>query len=210
MTPDSPQTARRRLLTPFLALVPLLAACVLPQGGAGGGQTQSRSLLAGRVTIAAPAGYCIEPASVLERGDTALLLAGRCAGAGDRVPAVLTASVGAAGSAQGIDIAGNGRGLAAFFRSAPGRAALSRRGRAADVRVEEALGIEGAFLLRLADRGAAQAAPVAAESWRAVLPLDGRLVSLTVTGKAGGPVLGRDAGKALIADFVAATRRANR
>jgi hypothetical protein len=193
-----------------MLLVPLLAACVPPQGSSGGNQNQSRNLLAHRVSIAVPAGYCIEPASVLEREDTALLLAGRCAGAEERVPAVLTASIGTAGSAQGLDIAGNGADLAAFFRSERGRAALSRRGRAVDVRVEEALGIEGAFLMRLADFGATRAGPVAVESWRAVLPLDGRLVSLTVTGKAGGPVLGRDAGKALIADFVAATQRANR
>ncbi|MBT9244763.1 cation transport ATPase [Gemmobacter fulvus] len=189
----------------------VLSGCVVPPGGGAnsGAQPGRQAVLGGAVTLAAPPGYCIEPASRLEREDTAILLMGRCDGAADRAPAVLTGTVGAAGSGAGVDIAGGGPELAAFFRSERGRAALSRRGRARDVVLHEALGINGAFLLRLTDTGPGKGTLVQAQSWRAVLPLGGRLVSLTVAGTAAAP-LDRATGRKLIEAFVVATRAANR
>ena len=180
-----------------------LTACMTPaaQGRA--------SLLGGAVQVGAPEGYCPEPQSRMERGDSAILLIGRCAGSAAQAPAVLTVAVGAAGSGAGLDLAAGGAELADFFRSDAGRQALSRRGRAADVTVLEARRSGAAFLMRLRDRGPQGRAPVQAESWRAVLPLGGRMVTLTVTGPADAP-LDRDTGLALLQAFVAATLAANR
>lgn len=183
-----------------LAVLLGLAGCVMPGAGV--------PVLSGAVTLAPPQGYCIEPGSRLEREDTAILIAGRCAGEVARPAAVLTATVGAEGSGSGVDVTTGGAELAAFFRSTAGRKALSRRGRAADVQVLEAVGTPQAFLLRLTDRAPQRGAGVQAESWRAVLPLNRRLVSLTVTGPAATP-LDRAGGQALIRDFVAATIAAN-
>jgi hypothetical protein len=196
-----------RLPTLFAAAALLLAGCVMPATGPAGDYRQ-RVVTAAKVAVAAPTGYCIEPASVVERADSAVLLLGRCAGDATQDPAVLTASVGAAGSAAGLDVASGGRELAAFFRSDRGRAALSRRGRTGDVTVHQALGIPGAFLLRFEDRGA-RGATMQPESWRAILTLRGRLVSLSVTGVAGQGGLDRAEGRALLEAFVRAVQRAN-
>lgn len=183
-----------------------LAGCVAPQA------TGRASLFDGALTLAAPPGYCLEPGTTQQRAEGAILLFGRCAGQSQRAPAVLTAAVGAPGSGTGLAPATDGAALAAFFRSDAGRRALSRRGRAADVQVLEARGRADAFLIRLRDSGAARAAAagaVQAESWRAVLPLRGRLVTLTAAGPADA-ALDRDAGLALLSAFVTATVAANR
>lgn len=185
-----------------LGLCIALAACVLP--GAGGKALSRQKVLGGAVTMVAPQGYCVEPASLLERDDTALVLMGRCSGESVRSPAVLTAIVGTSGSGAGIDLAHGGPELARYFRSPAGRQALSRRGKAADVTVHQVLGIPGAFLLHLTDRGPGRQAPTQPDSWRAVLPLAGRLVTLTVTGPAESP-MSPEQGRALIESFVAAT-----
>ncbi|SEO00948.1 hypothetical protein SAMN04488103_110128 [Gemmobacter aquatilis] len=183
------------------AMMLALLGCVAPGAGV--------PVLSGAVTLAPPQGYCIEPGSRREREDTAILIAGRCADEAARPAAVLTATVGADGSGSGVDVTTGRAELAAFFRSTAGRKALSRRGRAADVQVLEAIGTPQAFLLRLTDRAPQSGTGVQAESWRAVLPVNRRLVSLTVTGPAAGP-LDREAGHLLIRDFVAATVAANR
>lgn len=189
-----------------LALAAGLAGCVLPGGG---GNPLSRvPVLGGAVTVVPPAGYCIEPASRLERDDTALLLAGRCTGQEALPPAVLVATVGAAGSGAGVDVVAGGAELAGFFRSDPGRAALSARGRAPDVTVLEARGNGEAFFLRFADAGRAGGGAVQPDGWRALFPVAGRLVSLSVSGTPAAP-LGRDGGYELITAFAAATRAAN-
>lgn len=178
----------------------LLTAAALAGCAAAGGGLRSRPVLGGAVTLAAPAGYCIDPGDVMEAGDSAVGLIGRCAG-GNAAPAILTATVGGAGSGRGV--AGSGEALAAFFASAEGRAALSRTGEARTVTVNEALAAGDAFLIRLTDTGA-----VPPEGWRAVLALRGRLVTLTVAGTPGAP-LDAAAGRAILDRFLAAIRRAN-
>lgn len=200
--------SKRRLAALILCL-PLLAACV-----AGGMPIRVQPVLDGAVRVAAPAGYCIEPGSAREQAGSAIVLMGRCTkGAGSaQAPAILTAAVGAQGS--GLDIAANGAELAAFFTSAQGRAAQSRSGRAATVQVLEAVAAGDAFLIRLTDTspdrdGAGAPGLGQPESWRAVLTLAGRLVTLSVTGTVQAP-LDRDAGRALLDRFVAAMQAANR
>lgn len=191
----------------------VLAACVPVQGSGptavAGRQIKVQPVLGGAIKVAAPAGYCVEPAAVLQQADSAIVLIGRCAGGTGqaRARAILTAAVGEAGT--GLGIAGSGAELAAFFTSEQGRAALSRSGRAKTVKVLEAVGSGDAFLIRLTDTSPNKDGPGQAESWRAVMGLKGRLVSLTVTGTVDAP-LDRDRGKALLDGYVAAMRAANR
>ncbi|WP_101341377.1 cation transport ATPase [Cereibacter azotoformans] len=156
--------------------------------------------LAEGVRVAAPSGYCIDREAETGLG---LVLIGRCEGVTDRPPAVLTATVGGPGS--GIDVAGRGQELAAYFQSEAGRRALSASGNPRHVQLLEAVGRGNAFLIRLRDSGG-RAAP---ESWRAVLTLNGRLVTLTASGTGKAP-LGRENGKSLISAFVDAMEGANR
>lgn len=195
---------RGTTLAPTL-LTCLLAGCVASGSGSG----RPVPVLEGDLRVAAPRGYCIDPSSRQEKDDSALLLAGRCAGETGAPPALLTATIGPAGSAIGIDPATDSAEIAAFFTSDRGRAAISRRGRAKDVTIAQMTEQSGALLLRLTDSGqAGNNAQVQAESWRALLPLDGRLVTLTVSGVQAAP-LSAEAGHRLIGDFATAMRRAN-
>jgi hypothetical protein len=178
----------------WLAALALLAGCVTS-----GNDIRSVALLDGAVTAVAPTGYCIAPAVGQRGADSAVVLMGRCRAGTEASPAMLTLSVGAAGSA-GAMTAG-GEALAAYFTSAPGRAALSRDGQAGDVVVLEAVSAGDAFLLHVRDR-------VVGDYWRAILGLRGRLVTLSVAGPEGQP-LEADKGRRLLDAAVAALKRAN-
>lgn len=180
-----------------------MAACVTGAPGRGGA---AQPILAGAMQLAAPAGYCIVPGSRLEQGDSALAIAGRCSTDATQPPAVMTATIGAAGSASGFESSGVAD-LAAWFRSPPGLEALSRRGRAADIRLDQVIGVGDALLLHLHDAGAEDGVEPA--SWRAVLPLRGRLVTLSAAGPADTP-LPTAQGRALIEAFADRMRSANR
>lgn len=172
-----------------------LAGCVAATGGG----IRSVALLDGAVTAAAPAGYCIAPGAGQRQADSAVVIMGRCSAAGTAVPALLTLTVGQAGSAGAM--AGGGEALAAYFTSVPGRTALSRSGRAGDVEVLSASGADGAFLLRVRDR-------MAGEYWRGLAGLRGRLVSVTAAGPEG-VTLDPAQGRALVEAALLALRRAN-
>jgi len=157
------------------------------------------ALLGGTVAVAGPRGYCVDPAATRETGDTAVVLMGRCKNALAVEPALLTMSVGPTASSGGL--AAGGAALTAYFTSPEGRAALSRTGRAADVSVIEALGVGDAYLLHLRDRAVG-------DYWRAVVGLNGRLVTISANGAQGAP-LSPAAGRALVDATLAALRRAN-
>ncbi len=183
----------------------VLAACVDPIARIVPAP-QTQKLLGGTVTVAAPQGYCVDTREVTQDEDSAIALIGRCAGK-TRAPAILTAAVAEKGSGQGMN-ANSGPELNAFFRSTAGRAALSSTGDAKAVKVIEAVGSGDAFLIHLIDSSTARQAPTQAESWRAVLPVAGRLVTLSVTGTQTDP-LPADKGRALLDAFVVAMRKAN-
>ncbi|WP_143710430.1 cation transport ATPase [Tabrizicola sp. TH137] len=178
----------------LLAAGLFLAGCVTTGGG-----LRSVALLDGALIAAAPAGYCLAPGAGRRSGDGAVVLMGRCSAASTAEPAVLTLSVGPAGSA-GAMTAG-GAGLAAYFTSAEGRAALSREGRAGDVVVLEAVGSGEAFLLHVRDRAVG-------DYWRAVTGIRGRLVTVSAS-RPDGEALAEGKGRALVEAAVAALRRAN-
>lgn len=198
-SPGLPPMRRReglglRHLWGMAALGLLLAGCVVPGGG-----IRSVALLDGAVVAAAPAGYCIAPGAGQRGEDSAVVLMGRCSDRSEADPAVLTLSVGAAGSAGAM--AAGGAALADFFRSGEGRAMLSRAGRAADVRVLEAVGRADAFFLHVEDAAVG-------DYWRALTGIRGRLVTVSVAGPEGQD-LPEGKGRTLVEDAVAALRRAN-
>lgn len=180
-----------------LAAAVLLAGCM---GSSGFGGSSSRPVLQGALNIAAPAGYCVDPAALREAEDRAVVLMGRCGQRASVKPALVSLTIGPAGSA-GVMAAG-GAELAGFFTSNEGRATLARSGKAKDVRVIEALSSGDAFLMRLQEVDQPS-------YWRAVLGLRGRLVTLSVQGGPNEPLAEED-GRAVIDKAVSAMRRANR
>lgn len=174
----------------------LLAGCVATQGGG----IRQVALLDGAVVAAAPAGYCIAPGAGQRQGDSAVVIMGRCSAAGTAEPAVVTLTVGQAGSAGAM--VGGGAVLAEFFTSEAGRTALSRSGQAADVQVLSAAGVDDAFVMQVRDR-------LVGDYWRGIAGLRGRLVTVTATGPAGDAPLSAEKGRALVQATLAALRRAN-
>ncbi len=184
-------------------LAALLAALALAGCDvAGTGRIRSIAILDGAVTAAAPAGYCISPGAGVRGADSAVILMGRCSSSATSTatPAVLTLSVGPAGSA-GV-MADGGASLADFFATDEGRAALSREGKAEDVRVLSAVGEEDAFVMHVADSAVG-------EYWRAIRGLRGRLATVSVSGAEGAPLTSGQ-GKALLDATLGALVAANR
>ncbi|MDW4549650.1 hypothetical protein R5H32_09825 [Defluviimonas sp. D31] len=167
-----------------LALAACLGLAACAKGGFGGA---SRAIIVagGEVTVAGPSGYCIDRSVSRDGAEGAFVLLGTCAAiSGSRAvaqparPAVLTASV-LPGAPLSAPMAESFEGLAAFFRSDPGRAALSRSGKAETVTVEEATTAGEVLYLRLRDVSAAEGRAVEPEYWRAILALKGRIVTLS-------------------------------
>ena len=179
-----------------------LLACT-PGGGGGTGPARESQILGGALRISPPQGYCIDRAASQDHDDSAVVLMGRCTDAAPVAPAVISLTVGEAGTSAVL--AAGGQALADYFTSAPGRAAVARSGRASDVRVQEAFGKGaeggGAFLLHLADRGVG-------EYWRAVVGVRGRLVTVSVTPPEDQP-LPPEAGRDLLEQVLAGLIRAN-
>lgn len=175
-------------------LILLLAGCV-----SGYGAGRSAPILGGAVEVGMARGYCVDRSAGRQSQDRAIVLMGRCTSAVEAVPAVITLSVGAAGSASAI--AGGPAMLSEFFASEPGRRSLSRDGRAGDVRILRAVGVGDALVMRVEDRAVGA-------YWRAVTGLRGRLVTLSVAGADGAP-LDAEAGRRVLDEALAALIAAN-
>lgn len=153
----------------------LLAGCVAP--GAGGGRTggtgtaPASSFVGGDIRVVPPAGYCVDPAASHDSGRSAVILIGECGRGAAVVPAVISITVGEAGSSEVLK--SGGRALSDYFTSPTGRAALARDGAAASVVIRSTALSGGAMMMNMYDRQVG-------EYWRAVLGLKGRLVSVSV------------------------------
>lgn len=165
-----------------------------------------------KVTIAGPPGYCIDKDATTNSAEGAFVLLGSCAAISEnarqphpRVPAVLTASVSPAGGAAGPDEIAR---LEGFFKSAEGRAALSRSGRAETVQIHNVTRDQGALLIHVSDTSAEGLTAVVSDHWRGFLDVNGHLVTVTVTAFATRP-LGAEAGLDLIRAFLARIRVEN-
>lgn len=167
----------------------------------------------GAVIVAGPRGFCIDRAASQDRsGQAALTVLSSCGALGAGFfaprpahPAVLTAAVAAPG--RGLPVVAAAPELAAFFASAPGRAALSRNGKAETVGVLESLTLDDALLLHLTDTAPFAWGAVQPDYWRALLMVGGRTVTLSVLTPPDA-ALSRDDGLALLRDFMQALRAA--
>lgn len=182
----------------FLIMLAGLAACQPVPGLGTRGTTLAPeiALLGDSFTVRGPARYCPDPGTARETGDAASVVLGRCTETADAPPAILTVTVGPAGSASVM--AAGGPALVAFFTSPAGRGTLSARGRAADIRVAKALERDGALFLRLADRGGVP-------YWRGMAAMAGRLVTISARGNDLPDASAFD----LVRDAIKAVRRAN-
>lgn len=184
---------------PF-SLIVLLAACQMEPGAfAPAGQTRAISVLGGAMQVAAPSGYCVDQQSARQQADGAVVLMGRCNGGSNHAAAVISVTIGNAGSAGAL--ADGGAALAAYFQTAAGRAALSSAGSADAVQIVQASNGDGAFTLRIVEAGVG-------DYWRAILGISGRLVTLSVQGPEGS-TLNQTAGRKLLDASIAAMRKVN-
>lgn len=174
--------------------------------------TDRATVFDGALVLAAPRGYCIDPASRREDAGGTFLLWGNCAAISGNPAAqrpaqraLLSATIGPA--IEGDPGASFGE-FEAFFRSAAGRAALARSGRAEDVQIEDLKREEMLLLLKITDRSAATLAPVAPTYWRAVTGFGGHIGTLSVVPLQGAS-LDDAAQLALLHSFESAIRAAN-
>jgi len=198
------------LLAALLAMA--MAAPAVAQGPSGGAPL--RVTVDGRaIVVAGPSGYCVDRSASREGTEGAFVLLGSCAALGGgraapkAAPAVLIATVAPGASGEGLGPEGFA-GLATFFTSEPGRAALSRAGTAESVQVLEVLSVGDVLYLRIEDRAAAEGQALAPEYWRAVLSLRGRMVTLSALSEAGRPLPAGGA-RAVLEAFVARMQAAN-
>jgi hypothetical protein len=162
------------------------------------------------VVVQGPPGYCIDQATAEDRASGSFVMLGSCAilrGEGDspQTPGVLTALVSAPSDPPQRPTPEQ---MAQFFRSPDGRAALAHDGLPGSVDVLETQAEGDVLYLTVRDRSRATVDELGEMSWRAVLPLQNRLVALGVTAHAGRPIQPAEA-QATLRSFVAAMQAAN-
>ena len=192
-----------------LAALALLAGC----DGLVGDGTHSLSVSDGKVVVAGPPGFCIDPEASHPEATAPFILLGSCAAiTGQQTTdtptsrAVLTAAV-SAGAAGGT-VAGSERELTGFFRSAEGRKALSRSANAQTVRVMGISHVDGVMVIHARDTSAFPGQAVAPDYWRALFDLNGHIVALSVIAVPQAPFTDT-AGLRLLEQFVSAVRGAS-
>lgn len=179
----------------FIALAGL-AAC---QGFDIAPQTRKLAVLDGAVSIAPPKGYCVDPKASRTGDDNAVILMGRCSASSDLAAALVTASIGAAGSDAALSV--GPIALTSFFNSEDGLTMLSSSGKPEDVAVTTSQ-IEGeALFLLIEDRASGT-------YWRAFSSLQGRLLTLTAAG-VDTIILNPDDGRALLSQTLLSLDKAN-
>lgn len=178
--------------------------------GCGGGVDVARLapesvVVAQNVRVAGPPGYCVDPAALRETGGASFVLLGSCASlsrgglsAQPAMPGVLTVLVAGEGGGSALSQASEAQ-LRRFFESAEGRAALAPDGRAESVEVIETRAEAGQVYVRARDLSGDLPADVTDEYWRALIDLNGRLVTATVIGFEERPLAPQDGLRTLAA-----------
>ena len=153
----------------------------------------------GTVVVMPPSGYCVDAKSSSEGDEAVVVLMGRCKASSGRVAALLTATLGAGGSADALAI--GPVALTSFFNSDEGLTMLASSGDPKDVTVEESQ-IEGDILfLKITD-------VETGTYWRAITGLQGHLLSLTAAGT-GRVALEPADGRELLSKALLALQKAN-
>ncbi|WP_417600839.1 hypothetical protein [Pararhodobacter oceanensis] len=203
---------RLRAASAFFAVAAFLTACVetepLEEASGRGlhptaGPTQL-TVLDGAVNVTGPVGYCADTQATRESDIEAFVLLVRCRGTLRPAP-VLSATITGL-PAPSSDDPGSLRRLAGFLATTAGRAQLSRSGDPSDVTVHEATYANSAIWLLIEDSGNPSGFDPTYR--RAILPIGGRIVTLSVLSASEHPV---DSGSALatLRRFVTRMRRAN-
>ena len=190
-------------------------AAAKPVGMAGLAPPPREIRIAGSaITVSGPRGFCIDRAATSgEPQEQAVVVLSSCRELGSgflahepEAPAILTAAVAPDGTR--LDIVSSADQMRAFFATERGRAALSRESKAATVTVMESFLAEDAYFLRLSDSAPFPGGDVSRDYWRAILAVDGRVLTASVYGTGGGP-LARNDGIRLLRSFVLAIRESS-
>ncbi|SDW09447.1 hypothetical protein [Roseicitreum antarcticum] len=191
-----------RISVAALCAVAILSGCMDGTGA----QTvaETRRTIAG-VTITGPHGYCIDKAA----SNATFVLLGACdslygSAIAPRHYAILSAAVAEPDTDAPIPLAD----YATFFASDIGRAALSRDGDASTVTLLASDIRRDVLFLQISDTSQLNAGSLAAEYWRALLRVDGRIVTLNVLSPGADPLTAPE-GQAKLAAFVVAINDAN-
>lgn len=210
-----------------VAALPLLAACAgLDAAGTAPNQT---TVMAGgeRITVLAPAGFCVDRSSTSVNSAGAFVLVSDCqllssaraadtsvAGsdgtetAREPVGAALTASLSPTGLGEAGPATNSLSDLARYARTPEGLAVIGRGGRSQGVRLLESAERDGVLYLYVEDRGPGPLPGSDLRYWRAFFEVKGRLVAVSQLGFAGSGI-DRQSGLNLVSAFVQAIRAAN-
>ena len=167
-------------------------------GGAGGsdavGQTEA-TVTRNKIRLRGPEGFCVDPVATKPAAQEAFVVFGNCAaitGNPDQpqpyVPALVTATVTSSGTAAQAAVAPQAENLSSFFRTAEGRAVLSRSGQAGNVKISESFTEDGALFLRVTDTSAAAFEGAQPTYWRAYFDAGTSVVAMSVIGMSKTPV----------------------
>lgn len=190
-----------------LIIIPLLVSgCVMPgptagvsQGKSGAQSVVRQSLTVGELRLVGPSGFCPLPRTQQRVAGADFVAFAPCGG---DTGAILAATIGGGGSASGITLKQST--LAPYFETDEGKAALRGAGSRDQISVHEVADYKGAVVLRLTR----EASGKGSDSWRALMQIEGRLVTLSVRPRTGLAIAGPD-GRKMITRFVDAMRRAN-
>jgi hypothetical protein len=182
-------------------------------GSSGTPPVRAVSVTTDMVTVTGPEGFCVDPDSTRDSGETAFVLMGNCAVISDRrsagqpdVQAILTASLSEADASQTLRDAIPD--LSAFFASEEGRQLLSRAGEADTVEVLDSFHQGDVFFLRARDSSASEIQNVSADYWRSYLDVGDRIATLTVLGREDSPIPS-DTGLQTLRAYTQAVQSAN-
>ena len=179
----------------------LVSGCVAPDATTAPqtGQAERQGVALSGVKLAGPAGFC-PLARTRQKFDGAEFVAfAPCDGSEG---AILAATVGPKGSAKGVIL--TKAALAPYFNTSEGKAALRGAGSNDDIIVHDVRDIRGGVALGLT-RSAEERQ---SESWRTLMAVEERLVTLSVRPRQG-KTMGDGEGRRQIDRFAGAVRRAN-
>jgi hypothetical protein len=185
----------------------LLSGCVVSDigtgltsndNGGGQGEPPASIILAG-LKVTGPSGFCPVQDSRQRVGEAEFAALAPCSG----MPGpILATTIGEAGSSEGISLAASV--LRPYFETVEGQSALRGAGNRDLISVHEVTDVSGAVVLRLTRESNGRSG----DSWRALMQIDGRLITLSVRPRHG-EAMSITEGQRLIGRFVRAMRGAN-
>lgn len=187
---SAPRLVPRSGATAAALVLGLLVAGCNPETMGAGSTARETVVVAGRsVTIAGPAGLCVDGDSTRVDAAGAFVLLQACPGGSDARPPrqSVTASVSAGGlTGEGDAASATLQELQAYLATPDGLALLGRSGRGDRVRVLAEQLTGGVLFVLVEDRGPQPIAGLDRTFWRAFLEVNDRMTVLSELGFAGG------------------------